>query len=390
MTATKPGVRPAIPHFSSGPCAKRPGWSLQTLTDAVLGRSHRSKIGKAKLKRAIDLTREVLEVPADYRIGIVPASDTGAVEMALWSLLGARPVTMLAWESFGEGWVTDVEKQLKLKDVTLIKAPYGELPDLGKVDFSTDVVFTWNGTTSGVRVPNGDWIAANRKGLTICDATSAAFAQRLDWPKLDAVTFSWQKALGGEGAHGMLILSPRAVERLETYKPAWPLPKIFRLTKGGKLNEGVFSGETINTPSMLCVEDYLDALQWAKSAGGLSATIARSDANTKALSDWVATTAWIDHLAKNAGERSNTSVCLKVVDPAVTRLSGDDQAVFAKALASLLEKEGVAYDIAYYRDAPPGLRIWCGATVERRDIEALIPWLDWAFAEAKAALPKAA
>jgi phosphoserine aminotransferase len=390
MTATKPGVRPATPHFSSGPCAKRPGWSLQTLTDAVLGRSHRSKIGKAKLKRAIDLTREVLEVPADYRIGIVPASDTGAVEMALWSLLGARPVTMLAWESFGEGWVTDVEKQLKLKDVTLIKAPYGELPDLGKVDFSTDVVFTWNGTTSGVRVPNGDWIAANRKGLTICDATSAAFAQKLDWPKLDAVTFSWQKALGGEGAHGMLILSPRAVERLETHKPAWPLPKIFRLTKGGKLNEGVFSGETINTPSMLCVEDYLDALQWAKSAGGLSATIARSDANAKALSDWVATTAWIDHLAKNAGERSNTSVCLKVVDPAVTRLSGDDQAAFAKALASLLEKEGVAYDIAYYRDAPPGLRIWCGATVERRDIEALTPWLDWAFAEAKAALPKAA
>ncbi len=390
MTATKPGVRPAIPHFSSGPCAKRPGWSLQTLTDAVLGRSHRSKIGKAKLKRAIDLTREVLEVPADYRIGIVPASDTGAVEMALWSLLGARPVTMLAWESFGEGWVTDVEKQLKLKDVTLIKAPYGELPDLGKVDFSTDVVFTWNGTTSGVRVPNGDWIAASRKGLTICDATSAAFAQRLDWLKLDAVTFSWQKALGGEGAHGMLILSPRAVERLETYKPAWPLPKIFRLTKGGKLNEGIFSGETINTPSMLCVEDYLDALQWAKLAGGLSATIARSDANAKALSDWVATTAWIDHLAKNAGERSNTSVCLKVVDPAVTRLSGDDQAAFAKALASLLEKEGVAYDIAYYRDAPPGLRIWCGATVERRDIEALTPWLDWAFAEAKAALPKAA
>jgi phosphoserine aminotransferase len=390
MTATKPDVRPAIPHFSSGPCAKRPGWSLQNLTDAVLGRSHRSKIGKAKLKRAIDLTREVLEVPGDYRIGIVPASDTGAVEMALWSLLGARPVTMLAWESFGEGWITDVEKQLKLKDASVIKAPYGELPDLSKIDFATDVVFTWNGTTSGVRVPNGAWIAADRKGLTICDATSAAFAQKLDWPKLDVVTFSWQKALGGEGAHGMLILSPRAVERLETYKPAWPLPKIFRLTKSGKLNEGIFAGETINTPSMLCVEDYLDALKWAKSAGGLSGTVARSDANAKALSDWVAATAWIDHLAKNPGERSNTSVCLKVVDPAVTRLSGDDQAAFAKTLAGLLEKEGVAYDIAYYRDAPPGLRIWCGATVECRDIEALTPWLDWAFAEAKAALPKAA
>jgi phosphoserine aminotransferase len=390
MTATKPGVRPAIPHFSSGPCAKRPGWSLQTLTDAVLGRSHRSKIGKAKLKRAIDLTRDVLEVPADYRIGIVPASDTGAVEIALWSLLGARPVTMLTWESFGEGWVTDVEKQLKLKDVTVIKAPYGELPDLGRINFSNDVVFTWNGTTSGVRVPNGDWIAADRKGLMICDATSAAFAQKLDWPKLDAVTFSWQKALGGEGAHGMLILSARAVERLETYKPNWPMPKIFRLTKGGKLNEGIFAGETINTPSMLCVEDYLDALQWAKSAGGLAATIARSDANAKVLSDWAATTAWVGHLAKNANERSNTSVCLKVVDPAVTRLSGDDQAAFAKTLAGLLEKEGVAYDIAFYRDAPPGLRIWCGATVERRDIEALTPWLDWAFSEAKAALPKAA
>ncbi|HYC17615.1 MAG TPA: phosphoserine transaminase [Pseudolabrys sp.] len=390
MTATKPGMRPAIPHFSSGPCAKRPGWNLQNLTDAVLGRSHRSKIGRAKLKRAIDLTRDVLEIPADYRIGIVPASDTGAVEMALWSLLGARPVTMLAWESFGEGWVTDVEKQLKLKDLTVIKASYGELPDLAKIDFSNDVVFTWNGTTSGVRVPNGDWIAANRKGLTICDATSAAFAQRLDWPKLDVVTFSWQKALGGEGAHGMLILSPRAVERLETYKPAWPLPKIFRLTKGGKLNEGIFTGETINTPSMLCVEDYLDALQWAKSAGGLTATIARSDANAKTLSDWVAETAWVDHLAKNASERSNTSVCLRVVDAAVARLSGDDQATFAKTLAGLLEKEGVAYDIAFYRDAPPGLRIWCGATVERRDIEALTPWLDWAFAEAKATLSKAA
>jgi phosphoserine aminotransferase len=390
MATSKPGVRPTTPHFSSGPCAKRPGWNLQNLTDALLGRSHRSKAGKAKLKRAIDLTREVLEVPPDYRIGIVPASDTGAVEMALWSLLGARPVTMLAWESFGEDWITDVEKQLKLKDLTIIRAPYGELPDLGKVDFANDVVFTWNGTTSGVRVPNGDWIAARRQGLTICDATSAAFAQNLDWPKLDVVTFSWQKALGGEGAHGMLILSPRAVERLETYKPAWPLPKIFRLTKGGKLNEGIFAGETINTPSILCVEDYLDTLQWARSIGGLAATIARSNANAKALGDWVAATPWIAHLAKNCAERSNTSVCLKVVDASVTRLSGDEQAAFAKTLAGLLEKEGVAYDIAFYRDAPPGLRIWCGATVEQRDIEALTPWLEWAFAEAKAALPKAA
>jgi phosphoserine aminotransferase len=390
MTATKPGVRPDVPHFSSGPCAKRPGWSLQALTDAALGRSHRAKIGKAKLKRAIDLTREVLEVPADYRIGIVPASDTGAVEMALWSLLGARPVTMLTWESFGEGWVTDVEKQLKLKDTTVLKAPYGELPDLKKVDFKTDVVFTWNGTTSGVRVPNGDWIAADREGLTICDATSAAFAQKLDWAKLDVVTFSWQKALGGEGAHGMLILSPRAVARLESYKPAWPLPKIFRMTKGGKLNEGIFTGETINTPSMLCVEDYLDTLQWAKSIGGLKALIARADANTKVLADWVAATPWVDFLAVSPDIRSNTSVCLKVVDTAVTRLSGDDQAAFAKALAGLVEKEGAAYDIAYYRDAPPGLRIWCGATVEASDVEALVPWLDWAFGEAKAALPKAA
>jgi phosphoserine aminotransferase len=390
MTDLKPGARPAIPHFSSGPCAKRPGWSLQTLTDAALARSHRSKIGKAKLKRAIDLTREVLEIPADYRIGIVPASDTGAVEMALWSLLGARPVTMLTWESFGEGWVTDVEKQLKLKSTTVLKAPYGELPDLGKVDFATDVVFTWNGTTSGVRVPNGDWIAANREGLTICDATSAAFAQRLDWPKLDVATFSWQKALGGEAAHGMLILSPRAVERLESYKPVWPLPKIFRLTKGGKLNEGIFAGETINTPSMLCVEDYLDALEWAKSIGGLSGTVARSDANAKAIANWVRAKPWVDHLAVNADERSNTSVCLKVVDAAVTQLKPDEQAAFAKSLAALLEKEGVAYDIAYYRDAPPGLRIWCGATVETSDVEALTAWLDWAFAQTKAALPKAA
>ena len=390
MTATKPGVRPVTPHFSSGPCAKRPGWSLQNLTDAALGRSHRAKIGKAKLKRAIDLTREVLEVPADYRIGIVPASDTGAVEMALWSLLGARPVTTLTWESFGEGWVTDVEKQLKLKDVTVLKAPYGELPDLSKVNFDSDVVFTWNGTTSGVRVPNGDWIAASRKGLTICDATSAAFAQKLDWAKLDVVTFSWQKALGGEGAHGMLVLSPRAVERLETYKPAWPLPKIFRMTKGGKINEGIFVGETINTPSMLCVEDYLDTLIWAKSIGGLKALIARADANTKVLADWVAKTPWVDFLAADAAIRSNTSVCLKVVDPAVTQLSADQQLAFAKSLVSLVEKENAGYDLGHYRDAPAGLRIWCGATVEAADVEALTPWLDWAFTEAKAALAKAA
>jgi phosphoserine aminotransferase len=390
MTANKPGVRPATPHFSSGPCAKRPGWSLQNLTDAALGRSHRAKIGKAKLKRAIDLTREVLEVPADYRIGIVPASDTGAIEMAMWSMLGARPVTMLAWESFGEGWVTDVQKQLKLTDVTVLKAPYGELPDLTKVNFDSDVVFTWNGTTSGVRVPNGDWIAADRKGLTICDATSAAFAQKLDFAKLDVVTFSWQKALGGEGAHGMLILSPRAVERLETYKPAWPLPKIFRMTKNGKINEGIFIGETINTPSMLCVEDYLDTLQWAKGIGGLKALIARADANTKVLADWAARTPWVDFLAADAKIRSNTSVCLKVVDPAVTRLPADDQVAFAKSLAALVEKEGAGYDLGHYRDAPAGLRIWCGATVETADVEALTPWLDWAFAEAKASLAKAA
>jgi phosphoserine aminotransferase len=390
MTNAMPAVRPAVPHFSSGPCAKRPGWSLSVLTDAVLGRSHRSKIGKAKLKRAIDLTREVLEVPADYRIGIVPASDTGAVEMALWSLLGARPVTMLAWESFGEGWVSDVTKDLKLKDVTVLKAGYGELPDLAKVDPASDVVFTWNGTTSGVRVPNANWIAADRQGLTICDATSACFAQALDWAKLDVVTFSWQKALGGEAAHGMLILSPRAVARLESYTPPWPLPKIFRMTKGNKLNQGIFEGETINTPSMLCVEDYLDTLQWAKSIGGLKATMARADANTKAIADWVAVTPWIDFLAKEQATRSNTSVCLKIVDPAVTRLPGDAQTAFVKGLAAALEKEGVAYDIDSYRDAPLGLRIWCGSTAECADVEALTQWLDWAFARAKAALPKAA
>ena len=390
MTNMMPSVRPRVPHFSSGPCAKRPGWSLRALTDAALGRSHRAKLGKAKLKRALDLTREVLEVPADYRIGIVPASDTGAVEMALWSLLGARPVTMLAWESFGEGWVADVQKELKLKDVTLLKAGYGELPDLKRVDWSTDVVFTWNGTTSGVRVPNGEWIAADRQGLAICDATSAAFAQPLDWMKLDVATFSWQKVLGGEAAHGMLILSPHAVARLESYKPAWPLPKIFRLTKGGKLNEGIFEGETVNTPSMLCVEDYLDALQWAKSIGGLKALMARADANAKAVATWVARTPWVDFLANDPAIRSNTSVCLKIVDPAVTALSADARSAFAKALAGAVEKEGAGYDIAHYRDAPPGLRIWCGASVEASDVEILTQWLDWAFAKTKDALPKAA
>jgi len=390
MTVAKPAARPAVPHFSSGPCAKRPGWTPEALKDAALGRSHRAKIGKTKLKLAIDLTREVLEVPADYKIGIVPASDTGAVEMALWSLLGSRPVTMIAWESFGEGWVTDVVKQLKLKDVTTLKAGYGELPDLTKADPKSDIVFTWNGTTSGVRVPNADWIKADREGLTICDATSAAFAQPLDWAKLDVVTFSWQKALGGEGAHGMLILSPRAVQRLESYVPAWPLPKIFRMTKGGKLIDGIFVGETINTPSMLCVEDYLDTLNWAKSVGGLKALIGRADANTKVLADWVAKTPWIDFLAADPAIRSNTSVCLKVVDPAVTALAADAQAAFAKSIVSAVEKEGAGFDFGHYRDAPPGLRIWCGATVEASDVAVLTQWLDWAFAEAKASLAKAA
>ncbi len=387
MTANPaPAVRPENPNFSSGPCAKRPGWTLEALIDAPLGRSHRAKVGKVKLKEAIDLTREVLEVPADYRIGIVPASDTGAVEMALWSLLGARPVDMLAWESFGEGWVTDVAKQLKLADARVLKAAYGDLPDLTQVDFSHDVVFTWNGTTSGVMVPDANWIPADREGLTICDATSAAFAQALDFTKLDVVTFSWQKVLGGEGAHGILILSPRAVERLESYKPAWPMPKIFRLTKNGKINEGIFVGETINTPSMLCVEDYIDALKWSKEVGGLKALQERSNRNFEAIAQWVARTDWVDFLANDPVTRSNTSVCLKVVDAAVTALPAEAQAVFAKAIASGLEKGGVAYDIGAYRDAPPGLRIWCGATVERADVEALTHWLDWAFNEAKAAL----
>jgi len=392
MTTTlpMPALRPANPQFSSGPCAKRPGWALDALADAALGRSHRAKLGKAKLQQAIDLTREVLQVPADWRIGIVPASDTGAVEMALWSLLGERGVDMVAWESFGAGWVTDVVKQLRLDDVRRIEAPYGELPDLGQIDFDRDVVFTWNGTTSGVRVPDADFIPANRKGLTICDATSAAFAQRLDFEKLDVVTFSWQKVLGGEGGHGMLILSPRAVERLESYKPAWPLPKIFRLTSSGKLIEGIFKGETINTPSMLAVEDYLDALDWAKEIGGLDALIARADANFAALDGFVQKSSWLGHLAVKPETRSNTSVCLSIVDPDIAALDADAQAAFAKGLASLLEKQGAALDIGAYRDAPPGLRIWCGATVETADIEALLPWLDWAFAAQKATLKAAA
>jgi phosphoserine aminotransferase len=390
MPLTAPAVKPANPNFSSGPCAKRPGWTVEALANALVGRSHRSKPGKARIQRAIDLTRELLEVPADYRIGIVPASDTGAVEMALWSMLGARGVDMLAWESFGEGWVTDVSKQLKLDDVRILKAPYGELPDLGQVDFDRDVVFTWNGTTSGVRVENGDWIAADRKGLTICDATSAAFAQNLDFAKLDVVTFSWQKALGGEAAHGVLILSPRAVERLETFKPDRPLPKIFRLTKGGKLLEEVFEAATINTPSMICIEDAIDAMEWGKSLGGLKAMQARADANFKVLADWVARTDWVEFLAKNPANRSNTSVCFSIVDPAVTALDADKQAVFAKAIVSRLDKAGVAYDIGAYKDAPSGLRIWAGSTVETSDLAALVPWLDHAFAEELNALNKAA
>jgi len=388
--AITPAARPVSPCFSSGPCAKRPGWSLENLKTAPLGRSHRAKAGKAKLKLAIDLTRDVLRVPADYRIAITPGSDTGAVEMALWSMLGARGVDLLAWESFGEGWVSDVVKELKLANVRTLKAGYGELPDLTKVDFDNDVVFTWNGTTSGVRVPDANWIPADRKGLTICDATSAAYAQALDWAKLDVTTFSWQKALGGEAAHGVIVLSPRAVERLETYKPAWPLPKLFRMTKGGKITEGFFEGETINTPSMLCVEDYLDALNWSKEIGGLDALIGRADLNAKTIADWAAKTAWIDFLAVKPETRSNTSVCLKVVDPEIVALAPDAQAAFAKALANLLEKEKVAYDIGAYRDAPPGLRIWCGATVEASDVAALTQWLDWAFAVEKAKLVKAA
>ncbi|WP_375573792.1 phosphoserine transaminase [Ahrensia marina] len=389
MSTAMPGTRPVNPRFSSGPCAKRPGWTLDGLQDAALGRSHRSSIGKSKLKLAIDKTRAILGVPDDYRIGIVPASDTGAVEMAMWSLLGARPVTMVAWESFGAGWVTDVVKQLKL-DATKVEAPYGQLPDMTAIDYNTDVVFTWNGTTSGVRMPNGDAIAADRQGLTICDATSAAFAQDLPFDKLDVVTFSWQKVLGGEAAHGVLILSPRAVERLESYTPAWPLPKIFRLTKGGKLIEGIFKGETINTPSMLCVEDYLDALNWAESIGGLKGLIARADANAAAIDSFVQATPWIDYLAEVPETRSNTSVCVKIVDPDILALDDPAQAAFAKSIAKRLEAEGVALDIAGYRDAPAGLRLWAGGTIEASDMEALMPWLDWAFSQEKAALSQAA
>jgi phosphoserine aminotransferase len=374
MTNTKPAVRPANARFSSGPCAKIPGWTVQSLKSALTGRSHRSGEGKARLKRSIDLTREILGVPADYRIGIVPASDTGAVEMAMWSLLGQRGVDMLAWESFGEGWVTDVVKQLKLADARKMIAPYGELPDFSKIDFNRDVVFTWNGTTSGVCVPNADWIPADRQGLTICDATSAAFAQDMDFTKLDVVTFSWQKVLGGEGAHGVLVLSPRAVGRLESYVPAWPLPKIFRLTSGSKLIEGIFEGETINTPSMLCVEDYIVALEWAKSIGGLKGLIARADANAAVVDKWIARNSFAHHLAKVPATKSNTSVCFTL----------DGAEDVPKKMVKMLDKEGVAYDIGGYRDAPPGLRIWCGATVETSDLEALMPWLDWAYAQATA------
>lgn len=373
MAMTKPAARPANARFSSGPCAKPPTWTPAALADAPLGRSHRAAIGKAKLKDAIETTRDILGIPADYKIGIVPASDTGAVEMALWSLLGERPVQMVAWESFGAGWVSDVVKQLKI-DASVHEADYGEIVDLATLNYDNDVVFTWNGTTSGVKVADGDVIPANRAGLTICDATSAAFAMDMPWDKLDVTTFSWQKVMGGEAAHGMLILSPRAVERLENYTPAWPLPKIFRLTKGGKLIDGIFTGATINTPSMLCVEDYLFALNWAKSVGGLDGLIMRSNANAQAIWNFCATRNWIDNLAVNTANRSNTSVCLKFTDDRIT-----DGATFAKAVAKRLEAEGVALDIGAYRDAPAGLRIWCGATVETSDIEAMLPWLDWAF-----------
>ena len=379
--AVKPDTRPHRPQFSSGPCAKPPGWGPEHLPTGSLGRSHRSKLGKARLHHALELTRKILRVPATHRIGIVPASDTGAVEMALWSLLGARPVTVLAWESFGEGWVTDIVKQLRI-DANVVTADYGHLPDLASVDPGHDLVFTWNGTTSGVRVPDGEWIADDRGGLTICDATSAAFAMPLPWDKLDVATYSWQKVLGGEGAHGVLILGPRAVERLESHVPAWPLPKIFRMTKGGKLIEGIFEGETINTPSMLAVEDYIFALEWAQGLGGLPALLARSEANARALDAWVRASDWIDHLAIDPATRSTTSVCLKFA--ASTGLDAAGQSALMKAMASALENEGAAFDIAAYRDAPPGLRIWCGATVETDDVEALCPWLDWAYAKARA------
>lgn len=390
MTTAVPAVRPANPNFSSGPCTKRPGWSLDALKGAALGRSHRSKAGKAKLKQAIDLTREVLEVPATHRIAIVPGSDTGAVEMAMWSMLGARGVEVLAWESFGAIWVTDAVKQLRLPNTKAVVAEFGELPDLAAVDFANDVVFTFNGTTAGVRVPNHDWIPADRAGLTICDATSAAFAMELDYDKLDVVTFSWQKVMGGEAAHGILILGPRAVERLESFTPAWPLPKLFRMTKNGKLDEGLFEGETINTPSLLCVEDYIDALTWAQSVGGLKGLIARSNASARAVYDYVARTPWLKVLAADDATRSNTGVCLVFADPALSAAPLERQAAFAKEFVALLEKQGVAFDFGAYRDAPPGLRIWCGATVEPFDVEALLPWLDWAYAQLSPALAKAA
>jgi phosphoserine aminotransferase len=379
----RPAVLPARPFFSSGPCAKRPGWTPEALKDALVGRSHRSKPGKAKLKGAIDRTKALLGIPEGYRCGIVPASDTGAVEMALWSLLGPRPVDLFAWESFSEDWVTDTVKQLKLKDTRVFKAPYGQLPDMTQYDPSHDAVFVWNGTTSGVKVHDGDWIPANREGLTICDATSAAFAMDLPWDKLDVVTFSWQKALGGEAAHGMLVLSPRAVARLESYTPPWPMPKIFRMTKGGKIVEGIFEGETINTPSMVAVEDYLDALTWAESVGGLNGLIKRANDNLHVLEKWTTVCGWAGFLAETPAIRSNTSVCIAVTDPAFTALADDAKQDKLKKLVSLLDKEGVALDIAGYRAAPPGLRIWCGATVEKADLEALTPWLDWAWAQVK-------
>ncbi len=382
----KPTLKPVNPNFSSGPCAKRPGWSPAVLADALTGRSHRSKPGLAKINEAMALSRDLLGLPEDYRIGIVPASDTGAVEMALWSLLGARGVDVLVWESFSSDWAKDVKEQLKLDDVRIMEAGYGQLPDLGAVDFTRDVVFAWNGTTSGVRVPNGDWIADDREGLVICDATSAVFAMELPWSKLDVVTYSWQKVLGGEAQHGVLILSPRAVERLESFRPDRPLPKIFRMTdKKGKLTEGIFKGQTINTPSMICIEDAIDAMRWAEGIGGGKALVARSNRNLQALEAWVDRTDWIDFLAEDPASRSCTSVCLKIVDPWFQGLSEEDQATTAKAIVSKLDAEGVAYDIGAYRAAPPGLRIWCGATVESTDIEALCPWIDWAYAQVKGA-----
>ena len=389
-TLAKPATRPARPQFSSGPTVKRPGWSLSNLAAAPLGRSHRSKIGKGRLKEAIDRTREVLEVPDDFLIGVVPASDTGAVEMAMWSMLGPLPVQVAAWESFSKDWVVDVIDQLKLPNAEAITAPFGQLPDLSRVSPDADLVFAWNGTTSGVRVPNADFISADRKGVVICDATSAAFAQKLDWAKLDVVTYSWQKVLGGEAAHGMLILSPRAVARLESYTPSWPLPKLFRMTSKGKVSKDIFEGSTINTPSMLCVEDYLDALKWVSSIGGLHAMYARADANAAVIARWVEKTPWIDFLAQDPATRSNTGVCLKFVDPRVAGLPAAGQAEFAKKVSDLLEKEGVGLDAASYRDAPPGLRIWCGGAVELSDLEALTPWIDWAFATVAEELLQAA